>query len=97
MKPINLIIRLLNSNKVDVHFVYFRDGSWGECDYGNDELLINKRLCTASRVTTLIHEALHYIYSDNDEAETLRLEKEVYDALTFDETNFLRDFLRSRE
>ena len=97
MKPINHIIRLLNSNEVDVCFVYFRDGSWGECDYCNKELLINKRLCTASRVTTLIHECLHFVYSTLNEDEVLIMEKEVYDALTFDEMNFLRDFLRSKE
>jgi len=96
MKKINHIIRLLNSNVVEVKFKHMRD-CWGECDYESTTLFVNKRLCTASQITTLVHECLHFIYPFNDEEETLRLEKETYDALTFDETNLLRDFLRSKE
>jgi hypothetical protein len=96
MKDITKIIKLLNSNKVEVKLKYLK-GLWGLCVYEDDELWINKRLCTPSQVTTLIHECLHYLYEENSEERTLELEAEVYKALTFDENNFLRDFLRSKE
>lgn len=96
MKHIDKIVNLLNSNKVLVRLKHLK-GLWGLCVYEDDELHINKRLCTASQVTTLIHECLHYLYPKNSEERTLELEKEVYNSLTFDETNFLRDFLRERE
>lgn len=96
MKNISKVIRLLNSNKVEVKLKYLK-GVWGWCVYEEDELWINKRLCTPSQVTTLIHECLHYIYPEKTEEEILELESETYKALTFDETNFLRDFLRSKE
>ena len=96
MKDIDKIIKLLNSNKVEVKLKYLK-GVWGLCVYEDDELHINKRLCTNSQVTTLIHECLHYLYEENSEEKTLELEAHVYSTLTFDETNFLRDFLRSIE
>lgn len=96
MHIINRVIRLLNSNKVEVRLCNLR-GLWGLCDYENHELLINKRLCTISQVKTLIHESIHYIFPNKTEREVLKLEGLVYNHLSFDETNFLRDFLRSKE
>lgn len=82
MKLSKRIIRLLETGRIVVDIKYLESGIWGYCIKDEHRVEISVRLCMKSRVRTLVHEVLHYIFPRNTEKQTLRLEDEVYNSLT---------------
>ena len=95
MKLISHVIRLLNSNRVEVKIVHLK-GLWGLCDYEDSELFVRKGMTTNNQITTLIHECLHFLNPSWGERLVLQAEKRVYDSLTHKEKEFLEDFIKER-
>lgn len=92
MRMAKRILRLIYSGRVYVEIAYLGHGHWGECI--DDVLIISKRLCEKSQVTTLIHEALHFLYPKHTERQVLAMERSVFKGLLYSEylkfTRFIR-------
>lgn len=89
--------RLLEGYRVAVLLGPCKD--WGQCNYEEHTLIVRKSLSPQNKVTTLIHEAIHYLEPEFSEEQVLRLEEEVVRSLTEHEMNFfykrLREALRN--
>lgn len=83
--------RLLSGSRVAVSRRSFKE--WGLCMYA-DTLIVKESLSLKNQVTTLIHEAIHYLEPEFPERVVLRLEQEVVRSLTEDEIRFFHKRLK---
>lgn len=89
---IKRILKLLNSGRVEV--VQARISEWGLCDYNEKVLYVRKTLSDNNRVTTLVHECIHFLNPDFKERKVLALEKVVYNNLSKTEHKQVLSFLK---
>lgn len=92
-RHIDKILRLIISEKVNVVLSKLTPHLWGLCDYDKKTLYIRKSLCTRNKITTVIHECLHYLNIKRHENWIRKKEREIFNVLTEREYKALAKFV----
>ena len=88
---IRQVLKLLKSGRVAI--VHDSIEEWGLCDWDEKTLYIRKSLSERNKVTTIIHECIHYLYPNFEEETVLCIERDVFKHLTDEEYNTLRFYI----
>ena len=76
-----MITRILRLLKRGVPIEQRHIKCWGLC-YFDELIVIRVTLCEKSKVTTLIHECIHWLEPDIPESGVRHIEREVFNSLT---------------